>query len=165
MKAKSIDYSGCRLKSKRCPKRLCNGPSEHHLSNQKEVCRPLLTSIKQNCVVCCRYWRSFLHIQEPDCALCFIDQKEPFQRSSRLIQSTQREEAEVMRQTSLKQQTLLASTKDFSPSPPSFFGRHTSFHATLAFFLFKSGPDQRKADYIVSISFMHALGRRKPEIY
>ncbi|OAP05194.1 hypothetical protein AXX17_AT3G35680 [Arabidopsis thaliana] len=37
VKAKSIDYSGCRLKSKRCPKRLCNGPSEHHLSNQKEV--------------------------------------------------------------------------------------------------------------------------------
>lgn len=69
-----------------------------------------------------------------------------------------------MRHISLKQLTLLASTIDFNPKPPSFFGLQTSHHATLDFLEFKSGPDQRNAEQILSISLIQALGNRKAEI-
>lgn len=60
--------------------------------------------------------------------------------------------------------TLFASFKDLMPNPPSSLGVQTSLHATLAFFVFSSGPDQRKEEQMLSISLMQALGRRNADI-
>ena len=60
--------------------------------------------------------------------------------------------------------TLFASSIDRSPNPPSGFGVHTSDHATLAFFGFRDGPDQKNAEQSLSISLIQALGRQNAAI-
>lgn len=92
------------------------------------------------------------------------DQKEPFLMRYSFIHCAHKESEEVILQISFKQLTLFASCIDLRPRPPSSLGRHTSFHATLAFLGFRAGPDHKKAEQSRSISFMQAVGSLNAEI-
>lgn len=51
-----------------------------------------------------------------------------------------------------------------SPSPPSFFGRQTVIHATLAFPVISVVPDHNNLEHKASILLIHPFGRIKVDI-
>lgn len=139
-------------------------PRGHQTSCQKEVSEPDLTSILCKGLALSLYFNIFLHIHEPDELFPRIDQKFPFRIRFLRTQVTHKESlADTNRHMSFKMLTVLDSERSLKPSPPSLIGLQMSLQATFAFFGFKSGPDHKKAENILSISFMHLLGSRKAD--
>lgn len=71
---------------------------------------------------------------------------------------------ETILQIRLRQLTLFASLRCLISRPPSCFGLQISDHATLAFLVFRAGPDKRKSVQMLSNSLMHPLRRRNVDI-
>lgn len=69
-----------------------------------------------------RYFKNFLHIQEPALFESLTDQIQPSQRSILLIHNTQREFLfETTRQISFRKLTTFAFFRGLNPKPPSSF--------------------------------------------
>jgi len=111
------------------------------------------------------YFSNFFHIYDPLVMLSFTAQKEPSRIKWLFTQSIQSEPfAESILHISFNTHTLFASSIDLIPNHPSLLGVHTSDNATLAFLVFKIGPDHKNAAHILSISFTQTLGSRNAAI-
>lgn len=128
-------------------------------SYQKEALAPFLTSTLQNFFARSLYLSSFFHIQEPRFVVAFTDQNVSCLSKYFSIHRTHKEfVCETILQINFKQLTSYTSLRDLKLSPPSCFSLHRASQQILVVWGFKSGPDQRKAEQSLSITWMHSLG-------
>lgn len=147
------------------PVKLIITPSWDQLSYQKEVVEPSFTYTQWNCWERGLSFNNFFHIQEPKELEAFTLQKKLFMVICFLIRWTHKDDLhETMRQINFRQETLLTSSRGLKPRPPSSFGEQTSDHAIFAFCEDIIGPDHRKAEQRLLISWIHFFRKRKSDI-
>lgn len=134
------------------------------VSYQNEVVLPFLTSILWNSFALSLYFKSFHHIQEPSVVLLFTAQKVSPLRKYDFTQRAKRDRDVVILHMIFRQNATITSFNGRKPSPLLDFNIVIVLHATFARFTLRVGPDQRKAQHKLSISFKHSPGRQKEDI-